>query len=269
MEVIGICRFSYPAIGGFQVEFPTVEERRAYLYAPERMETRFRTFETMTLPALRAQTDGDFKLLVIVGECLPNAYRERLMDLLSDLPQALVRSYPPRKHRPVMREAVNSVRSFGRQPSLQFRMDDDDAVAVSYVARLRDVAAQMRDLAARYPVIAIDFNRGFIVRPGANGLAVAPTDAPYTTAGLAVMVQPGEKRCVMNFTHNKIATIMPTLTLTDENMMLRGYNDWNDSRQKPHVKPVALKPLDWKGEELFRSVYNIDAEHVRRVFSAP
>ena len=53
MQVIGICRFSWPGIGGFQVEHETLEQRIAFLYAPERMEERFRTFETVTLPPLR------------------------------------------------------------------------------------------------------------------------------------------------------------------------------------------------------------------------
>jgi hypothetical protein len=42
MEVIGLCRFSYPAIGGFQVEHETLEERIAFLYADKRLEERFR-----------------------------------------------------------------------------------------------------------------------------------------------------------------------------------------------------------------------------------
>ena len=82
MQVLGICRFSYPGVGGFQVEHETLEDRIAYLYAPERMEERFRTFETITLPPLRAQTDADFTLLVVIGESLPEHYHSRLMALV-------------------------------------------------------------------------------------------------------------------------------------------------------------------------------------------
>ena len=52
MQVIGLCRFSYPAIGGFQVDHPDIAARIAYLYGPARMEERFATFETLTLPPL-------------------------------------------------------------------------------------------------------------------------------------------------------------------------------------------------------------------------
>ncbi|MEX0310749.1 MAG: glycosyltransferase, partial [Tateyamaria sp.] len=30
MQIIGLCRFSYPAVGGFQVEHDTVDARIAY-----------------------------------------------------------------------------------------------------------------------------------------------------------------------------------------------------------------------------------------------
>ena len=57
MQVIGICRFSYPAEGGFQRLHESLEERCAYLYEDERLNKRFATLETVTLPSIRAQTD--------------------------------------------------------------------------------------------------------------------------------------------------------------------------------------------------------------------
>ena len=143
MQVIGLCRFSYPAIGGFQVEHESPQARAAYLYAPARMEERFRTFETVTLPALRGQTDRDFTFLIVIGDDLPDLWRDRLQALVADMPQAVIQAHAPGPHRSVMQEAINSVRSFDGTPSLQFRMDDDDAVALSYVEKLREVAVNM------------------------------------------------------------------------------------------------------------------------------
>ena len=72
MQTIGLCRFSYPAISGFQIEHDTIEERRDYLYAPKRLNERFHLFETLTLPGLRAQTDQEFDFVIVVGDCLQN-----------------------------------------------------------------------------------------------------------------------------------------------------------------------------------------------------
>ncbi len=83
------------------------------------------------------------------------------------------------------------------------------------------------------------------------------------------MLKPSEKRTVMNFAHVKVSQNMPTLTFSGQDMLIRGHSDFNDSRQKPGVKPVDLLPLAAEDEDHFRAVYNIDADHVRRVFSAP
>lgn len=269
MQVIGFCRFSYPAIGGFQVGHPTIEDRIAYLYDPARMEDRFRTFETITLPPLRAQTDGDFTFLVLIGDQLPARYRARLEALLEDMPQAVLCAHPPGRHRQVCQDAINAVRREGSDPCLQFRMDDDDAVARVYVERLREAAQDVRKLSRKHRHIAIDFNQGYIARPGPDGIAAAPTQVPYTTAALAIMLKPALKLSVMNFAHAKLAQNMPTVTFSGEDMLIRGHNDYNDSRQKPGVRPVELTPLGPDDEAHFKRVFDIDCDHVRKVFRAP
>ncbi|MFT7595467.1 MAG: hypothetical protein ACI8R4_002796 [Paracoccaceae bacterium] len=268
MQVIGICRFSYPGIGGFQVEHETLEQRIDYLYAPARLEDRFRTFETITLPPLRAQTDPDFTLLIVAGDTLPEPWASRLMDLVADMPQVIVQAHAPGPHRQVMQKAINSVRRFDDQPCLQFRMDDDDAVACVYVERLREAAAELRGLSRKHREIAIDFNQGYIAQPGPDGVRAAPTQVIYTTAALALMFQPEVKQSVMNFAHAKVARNMPTLSFTGQDMLIRGHNEFNDSRQKAGIKPVKLLPLAPKDEAHFKDVYNIDCDDIRRVFSA-
>lgn len=269
MQVIGLCRFSWPGIGGFQVEHQNLQERIAYLYDPTRLEERFRTFETITLPPLRAQTNGDFTFLIVIGDSLPKPWHDRLLDLLSDIPQAVVLACAPGRHRQVMQDAINSIRRFDNRPCLQFRMDDDDAVACCYVEKLREAAQDIHKLSRKHAFLAIDFNQGFIASPGPDGLRATPTNITYTTAALAVMLKPAEKRTIMNFAHNKVARNMATVTFTGQDMLIRGHNDFNDSRQKPGVKPVDLLPLAPADEDHFRKVFNIDADHVRRVFSAP
>lgn len=268
MQVIGLCRFSYPAVGGFQVDFDNFADKLAYLYSSARMEERFASFETITLPPLRAQTDPDFTLVVVIGDSLPDHYRTRLTALLADMPQAVIQSHPPEQHRPIMKRIINSVRRDSDAPCLQFRMDDDDAVAVDFVERLRRTAGDVRALAARDNLLAIDFNRGFIVRPGPDGVAAVETAAPYQTAALAMMVAPGSRQTIMNFAHHKLAEKMTTVTLTDSIMMLRGHNDYNDSRQGPSAKPHKLTLMDAKGEAMLRQRFAIDCDTVRAAYSA-
>ncbi len=267
MQVIGLCRFSYPALGGFQVEHESPAARAAFLYDPVRMEERFATFETLTLPPLRAQTDSDFTLLIVVGTAMPEALLARLLDLVEDMPQAVVVARTPGRHRQVMREVINAARTETGLPSLQFRMDDDDAVACNFVERLREAAADLAPLITKHRYVGIDFNQGFIARITPEGIRAKPTTETLWTSALGMAVAPGASRGIMNFSHAKLSRVMPVVALPGEDMFIRGHNEFNDSRQKDGIRPVGLPPLDAAGEAQFRDLFNIDADHVRRVMA--
>lgn len=266
MQVIGICRFSYPAIGGFQVEHESPAERAAYLYAPDRMNDRFRYFQAFTLPALRAQTDPDFTFLVVVGDDLPAPYLARLEDLTRDLPQVRIRADPPGPHRQVMKQAIQAVRR-PAEPSLEFRLDDDDAVGVDFVATLRAEAQARQDALTGHRHIALDFPNGFIAMPGPEGIRAKPTRKPFMTAGLAVAFEADMPVTIMNFSHVKLGRFMQVVSIDSPPMYVRGHNRWNDSRQAEGIEPEDLRPLTPQDEDLFRTRFNIDADHVAGVFS--
>jgi len=267
MQVIGLCRFSYPALGGFQVEHETIEDRIAYLYAPERMEERFRQFEAITLPGLKAQTDGDFTFVIVVGDQLPRPYLDRLRDLVADMPQARILAQPPRNHREVMAELINDTREDLGKPCLQFRHDDDDAVAVTYVQRLREAADDCAALLRNHRLVGFDFNRGYIARPDSGGILAEENVTPYWGVALAMAVKPWARHTIMNFGHNRLNRFMPTVTFTHEDMFVRGHNDHNDSRQGKKVTKVNMKRLDVTGEALFHDTFAISGERVREIFA--
>lgn len=265
-QVIGLCRFSYPAIGGFQVEHPETAEREAYLYAPERMQERFRLFEQFTLPPLRAQSDPKFMLLVVIGPNMPRIDHERLMDGLSNLPQARVVTRAPGRHRDVMREVINAAVLDSDLPSLQFRMDDDDAVSVRFVERLRKLAHEARGLLRSYRHVAIDFVNGFVATPTPQGILASATFQHLWTPALAMSVRPGIRHTIMNYSHARLWQNMPILSWPEEPMFVRGHNGYNDSRQKEGVRMPKLSLLDAEGESLFRDLFQIDADSIRASF---
>jgi putative rhamnosyltransferase len=264
MQIIGLCRFSYPGFGAFSVEFPTVDALCDYLYAPARIEERFAYFELFTLPSLRGQLDQDFTFLIVIGDSLPTHYRDRLEGMVSDVPQVKIAALPPGPHRKVMAKAIASVRSDHSAPSLQFRLDDDDAIGIGFVAHLRETAAQLGPFAAHHPQIALDYNSGFVARPTAQGIMAAPIRATYWSPALALLFQPHSTASLMDFGHGTVWKKMPTVTQTGDDMLLRGINQFNDSI-KPGSRPLAkLEPLDADGVLRFAMSYNIHDKDVRR-----
>ena len=266
MQIIGVCRFSYPAIGGFQVDHATVEERVAFLYDPARMEERFRLFESFTLPSLRAQTDPRFTLLIVIGDAMPEPWRGRLTDLVAGMPQVVVAERAPAQHRGVMKEVINAHLADTGLHSLQFRMDDDDAVAVDFIERLRRTAGDCAGLIARHRHVAIDFNQGLIAAPGPNGIAAAPLTEGMITAALAITVPPGISNTVLNFSHKKMWKRMAVIAQPGEDMFLRGHSDFNDSRRVGEVRDFRLTPLTPEQETHVLRRFNVSADQVRALF---
>ncbi|HHX91096.1 MAG TPA: hypothetical protein GX700_15285 [Paracoccus sp.] len=263
MQVVGLCRFSYPAHGGFQTEHDSIDERIRFLYAETRLEERFRIFECFTLPALQAQSDPDFTLIVVIGTDMPAPARARLEGLLEGLPQAVIRAMEPGRHRSVMGQIINDARRGDSRPCIQFRMDDDDAVARDFVARTREIARDAAPMIARNRLTAIDFTRGHIAQPTARGILAEPCARQYWVPSLSVVARPGETLTVMNFNHVKLWQFMPTITLHDPDMYVRGISNWNDSgvRSGP-----AAALLDAAGEALFLARYGISADRVRAIY---
>jgi len=236
MQTILLCRFSYPAEGGFQVDHETIDDRRTFLYDPDRMETRFRLFEHFCLPGIKAQTDPDFSFVVLVGSCLPALYLARLESLLADIPQAMIVSRDPGPHRLMCQSVMNAARKHINKPCLQVRHDDDDALAIDFVARLRKAAKDCKPLLQENRLVGFDWNRGYTVR--ASDVAqfeITETVTPYLGVAQAVAVQGGVKQSLMNFAHSRINRFMPTVTFTAHPMFLRAYHAGNDSRQKKNV----------------------------------
>ncbi|WP_135501067.1 glycosyltransferase [Roseovarius aestuariivivens] len=265
MRAIGICRFSYPALGGFKRMHDTVEEREAYLYDDARMALRFRHFETLTLPSLAAQQDGRFAFLVITGENMPEPWWSRLNDVCASVPQIKVITKPPMRHRTAMQLAIKEELGEDDVPSLQFRLDDDDAVGTQFVRGIRRTARLSYRMWATWQNFVIEYSSGYAVRLGAEGILAQPVQGQFLACGLAVLFKPGDPKTVMNYGHHKLHHAMPTLIVPDEPMYLRAVHEDNDSRAA-HSK---LAPLDDGLRADFQNRFNVSEASVKEAFCAP
>ncbi|MGH1454161.1 MAG: glycosyltransferase [Paracoccaceae bacterium] len=266
MQVIGICRFSYVGTGGFQVEHDTPEERAAYLFDADRLEERFRTFESFTLPSIKAQTDPDFTFLIVISTLMPDVARRRLMDLVSGVPQILVEAWEPRRHRAVMRDAINGVRLDNGEFCLQFRLDDDDAVAVDFVEKLRRDGEKLVPFLQGRRHVALDFRKGYVVSPDEKGMMFGEIDEPCWTPALAIAFAPDVDLTVMNFSHNKLPRAMAVVSFADDAMFIRGINNFNDSRQKDGTKPYDMKRMDAETKRAFRQRFGIEPAKIKTLY---
>ena len=234
VQVIGLCRFSYLGSGGFKVlHNATLEERRAMLYGPRRLDARMIWFEQVFLPGISHQTDPDFTMLILTGDDFPEPYRARLAALIHPFPQFRMVYRPPGNHREVCADVMRAVVEPDADVLAQFRLDDDDGVAVDYVARLRRDFGLLRGFWAEKSRLALDYSYGLVLedrtaQPGGRVVADKRM-ASFWGCGLTLFVAPTAPRQVLDYVHYRVWHHMPSVMRSDRLMFVRGAHDSNDS----------------------------------------
>lgn len=264
LQILAITRFAYPALGGFQVEHDTVAARQAHLWHPDRMAARFRTLEHVCLRTLDAQTDGDFRTVVMTGDALPEPWRSRLLSLVSGLKGGHVVFHPPEQYREALNNVVRPFIDPNGPPTMQFRHDDDDGVARRFVARARSALSEVRPLWERHKRLTIDFNRGYLLNLTPEGPRTEAMFSPHLGVAQAVVLAPTNTRTALHFPHHRIGTLMPSITLPDAPMWLRGVDGTNDSGVRGQAERLTLADEDRKAE--LRRRFALDLKGIRRSF---
>ncbi len=246
VQVLGLCRFSVPSKGAFQVHHHYVANRRAFLYDPKRLALRFAWFEHVVLPGIAGQKDPNFKLVVVLGEDLPEPWRSRMLGHVEAIPQLVAEFAPPEDHRQVCADAIARHIDPEAEAVLQFRQDDDDAVSVDFVRRLRRDFRKVRRLFNSGGPMAIDYARGLNLFGVGGELEAFPRFEAFLGVAFAICTRPGDGNHVLDFMHHTIWQTMPVVTQSDSYMWVRGVHGTNDSGS-PHPKahfeaePAALR----------------------------
>ena len=248
VQVLGLCRFSVPSKGAFKVHHAHVANRRTFLYDPKRLALRFTWFEHMVLPGIAAQKDPTFKLVIMLGEDLPEPWRSRMMAHVAAIPQLVAEFVPPDDHRKVCAEAMERHVDPDADAVLQFRHDDDDAVAIDFIRRLRRDFKRTRRLFGANKAMAIDYSRGINLFDDSGTLSLYPRFEAFLGIAFAVCTRPGDGQYILDFMHHVIWQKMPVVTQSDNFMWVRGVHGTNDSggpRPKAHfeVDPTQLRRI--------------------------
>lgn len=226
----GVIRFSYPSAGGFAKEFGSVDEHEAFLYERARLERRFQLFESLTLPSLRLQTDKDFHVAVLTGENLPDWALERLRAGLEDIPQAQVIQQRRMNHYPATRMAFEQLPDDGATHVAGFRLDDDDAMHKNSIARIREIASGMAEIADVSHPFALGFNRGFFLSLSGKGNRISEVrERSPIGIGLTLVVPVAQRSNVFRRNHRLLHQFYDCYTDVSEPMFIRTVHQDNDS----------------------------------------
>lgn len=260
-RIVGLMRFSYPALSGFTSAPADPAALSRYLYDPARLNRRFALFEALALPSLRAQTDPDFEMLFLVGDDLPLWARDRLADGIASL-RARIVALPPMHHYPATQAAYARLSESGHSHLTSFRLDDDDALDRDHIARLRRIAAGIAAFTAT--PFAIAHNRGLFLdlRPRQPKITEVTEKMPLGI-GLALCSPVAERDTIFRRNHRLLPQFFTTFSDATEMAFLRSVHDSNDSNA--HNTGVVADLAPPRAEAILAAHFATDLPAVTRL----
>jgi hypothetical protein len=258
-QIIGVCRFSYLGEGGFQTQKNDFDTAAEILYSVPRMLRRFAFFENICLPSLAAQTDGDFKLVALIGDTMPFRWRKRLKGLMEQYSFlevcTLEAAGPLNSTRRAFRRAWNGQSTY----ITGFRIDDDDAVATDYIERTRAISDQLLSLgwADEDTPAAICFHRGIywdMAREEEDQFWDFSEKEPLGLAS-AMITTPEGMANIYRWNHRKLASQVRCWIDPTEFMFVRTLHSHNDSDRS--IPPDAQVLPAFQAKKLFRERFGL------------
>lgn len=131
------------------------EEKKAYLFNPKRLSTKFNAFERMTAPSIKAQTYQGYTWLIYTSDQLPAAYKERLEKHEgAKIKIIYVKDF-------YSMEADLDRRLRGKTHYTTMRLDDDDGLNTKFLEEINKYASKP---SAKGTIISIPRGRLYTLR---------------------------------------------------------------------------------------------------------
>lgn len=228
--IYGHIRFSFYGYTDTRLKPDPDDNALADLYDETRMARRFHLFEKLTLPSLIAQTDRKFTTVLMSSDVMPDRFKERLVALASRLPGAVVEFSPTRRGDLAFRKFIaDSLAPKMSGTAVHFRLDDDDALATSYIARLRQISQTLP------PSTHISFPSGIMLFPSGRDEPSGgsmPHQRFLTAIGLATVNSARFTKNPFQMMHSNVWTRWPVVSDPSFPAFIRTQHFANDTAAK-------------------------------------
>lgn len=242
-KCVGVMRFSVLTPTYYSERFDSLDAIAEHIFSEDRMTLRFHIFESLVLPSLQRQSDPNFDLVILTAERLPETYMERLRALIDPLPNMHLRPVGPDLHYQLLKDGYDSIDPGDVSHRILFRLDDDDAMDINYIKRLKWAC---RNLLKMHPLdtpYAIAFNRGFYVnmQEGENEVFDAVERAPLST-GTALLAPVDYKRNPYRYNHRALGQYYNLYTDISVPAFIRTINGSNKSNPTQMGATHRMRP---------------------------
>lgn len=227
-SIIGITRFSVltdDTRHNFkQAKNSSYDQARSVIFSPERMSKRLRLFEALTLPSLAkiAQHEPSYRHIVAISEAMPLRWKLRLFWLTWRYRWCQIL---PIHHQLDMREEMRKAAAACAKAGkvFTFRIDDDDALAPTYVDTIR---AHSHLNAGT--VLSLD--TGLYLKRGDRGFILTEKTKPLIAIGLGLFSHTDELQTIYDLRdHSKVDRITSVVNIGERPYWIRTVHSANDS----------------------------------------
>ncbi|MCL2538323.1 MAG: putative rhamnosyl transferase [Alphaproteobacteria bacterium] len=172
---------------------------RQNIFAPDFMNYRLKLFREITLKSFLAQTDKDFNVFLYHSDDAPQNFKDIMNDLAREFPflhNVWIKDGDEKYARP----SPNDV-TFENGVTINFRIDNDDALPVDFVANLR------RFLRPEFAGFAISIPKITVAqRIGPDKYMTTPFDFIANSMGLAYVTTKNDYRNILTLGVREIHT---------------------------------------------------------------
>lgn len=229
-QVIVVIRFSYVADSGFKLSHKGLDGVRATLYAPDRLERRFKLFEALTLPSLLGQSDPDFSLAVLIGEDFPPDFRARLQRLIAPLDDAQLIALQPLNNYRSTKNAIEACRKPDATHVTSVRLDDDDALGCGVIASLKRLGPPLLALGPDTAPAVMCFNNGLFLELSDQGNRLFGVIEKLPLGiGMGMIAPVGARPTIFSTDHRRVHTRWNCYTEALTPQFIRTVHRDNDS----------------------------------------
>lgn len=245
--IVVVTRFAFLGISGWKSE---TSRNASLLFEPDRLRVRLELFRSIALPSLAAQTDRNFRHMVLTSSQLPDWASRELAEAC-----AAAHGSPDRfdivagRPGPARRALRLFLEKAYTEPLVaQMILDDDDGLACDFVASVRERLVAMDAAGQDRPpgepaFVSFADGYGFVLDLTDTGETVAKVYQhryPFINCGLTLVGRRFDKN-ILGISHRKEPVRVGAQPITGKRMFLRSLHGTNDSRVTPtgRWKPVA------------------------------